>query len=236
MCTRSIFSIALPVFVVTLAAPLRPSDAAQEKTPPASAPTATWKGDPYTLATDAVSGEALGPIEKQTKIDHEGRELRFATKENAEKFKADPKKYLAAVDAKMIADQKTVYPLDTCLVTGDKLGAGAVDIVYKNRLVRLSSKEHEAKFLEDPVKSIQKLDSAVAAKQGPTYAAKKCAVTDEDLGSMGKPFDYVVGNRLIRLCCKGCKSDVMKDPMKYLTFPDRKNATEAGEKAKDSKG
>lgn len=239
MSIRSISRIVLPVFA--FAASLSYSGSAQSQSPPANAPIAPvstqqeWKGDPYTLPTDAVSGEPLGPIEKQVRIEHEGRDLRFATLENADKFKADPKKYLAAVDAKMISDQKPVYPLEVCLVTGEKLGAGAVDFVYKNRLVRLSSKDHEAAFLKDSVKYIEKLDAAVIAKQGPAYVAKSCAVSGEELGGMGKPVDYVVGNRLIRMCCKGCKGDVVKDPMKYLSFPDRKNETEAEEKAKDSK-
>jgi YHS domain-containing protein len=244
MSIRSISRIVLPIFVLAVAAPLRSSDAAQEHKqehkPPANpaAPAASqqaWAGDPYSLPTDAVSGEPLGPIEKQVRMEHEGRDLRFASLENADKFKADPKKYLAAVDAKMIADQKSVYPLDTCIVTGEKLGAGAVDVIYKNRLVRLSSKDHEAEFLKEPAKYIAKLDAAVVAKQGPTYVSKKCAVSDEDLGGMGPPVDYVVGNRLIRMCCKGCKGDVVKDPMKYLRFPDRENETEAKEKSKDSK-
>lgn len=233
MNIRRIPLVLLPLVVLSNIAPSQTPPADPAKAP--SSASQAWKGDPYTLPTDAVTGEPLGPIEKQVKVDHEGRELRFATKENAETFKADPKKYLAAVDQKTIADQKPFYPLDTCLVTGEKLGAGAVDVVHKNRLVRLSSKDHEAAFLADPAKFVAKLDAAVVAKQGPTYVMKKCAVSDEELGSMGQPVDYVVGNRLIRMCCKGCKGDVVKDPLKYLKFPDRKNVTEAEEKAKDAK-
>lgn len=238
MSTRWISRIAFTAFVLSLAAPLRSSEAASLGQDPAAKPPpvepgqpaqsqGVWKGDPYSLPTDPVSGETLGPIEKQVRIEHDGRELRFASQENADKFKADPKKYLAAVDAKIVVDQKPFYPLETCLVSNEKLGSGVVDLVYKNRLVRLSSRDHEATFLKDPAKYVAQLDAAVIAKQGPTYVAKTCAVSNEALGEMGKPVDYVVGNRLIRMCCKGCKGDVVKDPMKYLAFPDRKNETEA---------
>jgi hypothetical protein len=33
---------------------------------------------------------------------------------------------------------------------------------------------------------------------------------------MGEPLDYVVGNRLIRLCCRGCVRDFVKTPTAYL--------------------
>jgi YHS domain-containing protein len=238
MSTRSIPRFAFIVLLSLVAAPLPCPEAAQTGQDPAAKPAPVqagqpvptqgeWKGDPYSLPTDPVSGEALGAIEKQVVIQHEGRELRFATKESAEKFKADPKKYLAAVDQKLVLDQKPFYPLETCLVSGEKLDSGAPDLVYKNRLVRLSTRDHEAAFVKDSAKFIEKLDAAVIAKQGPTYVAKTCAVSNEGLGEMGAPVDYVVGNRLIRMCCKGCKKDVDKDPMKYLLFPDRKNETEA---------
>lgn len=43
-----------------------------------------------------------------------------------------------------------------------------------------------------------------------------CPVTDEPLGSMGKPLKVVVGARAVFVCCKGCDKAVLKNPEKTL--------------------
>lgn len=53
------------------------------------------------------------------------------------------------------------------------------------------------------------------------YPLKTCVVSGEELGSMGKPIEYVVKrdgqpDRKIYLCCKMCIGKVKKDPEKYL--------------------
>ena len=106
MYTRSIRSRTLSSLVVLAAASWQVAPAAQSGDKPDSARAApsagAWKGDPYMLPTDALTGDPLGPIEKQVKIEVEGREFRFANRENADKFKADAQKSIAAVDEKMI--------------------------------------------------------------------------------------------------------------------------------------
>ncbi len=187
-----------------------------------SAPPATpaFKGDPYLLDTDPVSGAKLGEIAKQVVIDHDGRELRFESDANAKAFLAEPAKYLPAVDAALVKQQLPYYPLETCPVSGDKLGGdmGApVDVIVKNRLVRLCCADCKDALHKDPEKLFAKLDAAVIAKQGNPYAAKNCVVSDEAFGGeMGEPVDVVIGNRLVRLCCAGCKKKLRKDPLKFL--------------------
>jgi len=243
MYTRSIRSLTLSSLVVLAAASWQVAPAAQSGDKPDSARAApsagAWKGDPYMLPTDALTGDPLGPIEKQVKIEVEGREFRFANRENADKFKADAQKSIAAVDEKMIRDQKPFYPLEICLVSDEKLGADAVDIVYLNRLVRLSNRDHVTTLRKDPAKYIEKLDQAVIAKQGPKYAAKTCPVSSEPLGGeMGPPVDYVVGNHLVRLCCKKCKKQIENDPLKYVHSTERKSdtGTEPKKPAKEGGG
>lgn len=48
------------------------------------------------------------------------------------------------------------------------------------------------------------------------YPLKKCVVTDEDLGSMGKPFVFKHEGREVQLCCESCKKDFNKSPAKYV--------------------
>lgn len=193
------------------------AQAIQDKPPAVSS---EFKGDPYLLDTDPVSGAALGPIESQVVFEHEGRELRCASKADAEAFKAEPAKYLPAIDARMIEHQKPFYPLDICVISGDKLGGdmGApIDFIYKNRLIRFCCKNCKPEFLKEPAKAIAKLDQAVIAKQSATYPATTCVVSGEKLGGdMGPPVDVVVGNRLIRFCCKDCQKDFRKDPLTFL--------------------
>ncbi len=176
-------------------------------------------GDPYLLDTDAATGEKLVPPQKQVVIEHDGRELRFNSEESVRTFRSDPAKYLAEVDAALVRQQLPFYPLETCPVSGEKLGemGAPVDFVYRNRLVRICCKGCKSKVLKDPAKFVARLDEAVVAAQGPKYPLTTCVVSGEELGgAMGEPIDHVVGNRLVRLCCKGCKKKVAKDPLFVL--------------------
>ena len=204
-----------------LAAPLRGSaqGGGEKDKAAAGASAKEFRGDPYLLDVDPVTGEPLGDVAKQVRIQHEGRDLRFAKKENADAFAKEPAKYLAAIDQKMVAAQTPLYPLDTCVVSGEKLGSmGApVDVVYKNRLVRFCCKQCIKKLDAEGGSIVAKIDEAVIAKQGPAYASKTCPVSDEALGGeMGDPVDVVMGNRLVRLCCKSCKKQLDKEPLTFL--------------------
>lgn len=48
------------------------------------------------------------------------------------------------------------------------------------------------------------------------YPLKTCVVSDDELGSMGKPVVFVYKGQEIKLCCKSCRKDFNKDPAKYL--------------------
>ena len=55
-----------------------------------------------------------------------------------------------------------------------------------------------------------------AEKKAKPYLLKTCAVSDEKLGSMGKPVVYVHEGREIQFCCKACVKDFKKNPAKYV--------------------
>ncbi len=53
------------------------------------------------------------------------------------------------------------------------------------------------------------------------YPLKTCLVSDEELGSMGKPADYIYRqsgqpDRLVRFCCKMCIRKFKQAPEKHL--------------------
>ena len=110
------------------------------------------------------------------------------------------------------------YPLDYCIVTGERLGGmgDAVVKVYDGREVRFCCGGCVKIFEKDKAKWTKKLDDAIIAAQKPAYPLNTCVVSGETLGSMGEPVEYVYGNRLVRLCCNGCISALNKDPEKYL--------------------
>ena len=173
---------------------------------------------PYLLPNDPVTGQSLAEAEHPVVIMHEGRELRFATQANADKFKADPQKYLPAIDAAMIKDQAPRYPLTTCVVSGESLDAMGkpADFIYNNRLIRFCCNHCKGDFLKGPAKFIAKLDAAAIEKQKAHYTAKTCPVSGEELGTMGKPADRIVGDRLVRLCCGHCEKKLRGDAATYL--------------------
>ena len=48
------------------------------------------------------------------------------------------------------------------------------------------------------------------------YPLTTCVVTDEKLGSMGKPYVIKHDGKEVQFCCKGCEKDFKKSPDKYL--------------------
>lgn len=78
-----------------------------------------------------------------------------------------------------LAKQKAAYPLDTCVVSGDKLDGGSmgapIDYVYKedgkpDRLVRFCCKSCIKDFKKEPAKYLKTIDDAATAKKsGPEH-------------------------------------------------------------------
>jgi YHS domain-containing protein len=115
------------------------------------------------------------------------------------------------------------YPLDTCIVSGEVLGADGDDVItreYDGREVRFCCKKCVKDFEQKQASYLQQLDQAIIQAQLPAYPLQTCIVSGEALGGMGDPVNYVVGNRLVRFCCKGCKKDLDADPAKYLATLD----------------
>ncbi len=177
-------------------------------------------GDAYPLNVDPVTGEELAGVDQPVVLLHEGRELHFANEENAEKFKADPEAYLPKIDKLIVEQQKPLYPLETCVVSGEKLGGDMgkpIDFVYGNRLVRFCCPGCIGQFKKDPAKYLKQIDAAVIEQQQEDYPLETCLVSGEKLGGdMGEPINFVSGNRLVRFCCKGCVKTFEKNPAHYL--------------------
>ncbi|MCB9845248.1 MAG: hypothetical protein H6811_04595 [Phycisphaeraceae bacterium] len=179
--------------------------------------------EPYTLGVCAVAGTELGPNAVTEEID--GREVKFCCTNCAGKFKADPGKYLEALNERIIEDQMPYYPIDTCLVADDALFEDGEDIaincVYKNRLIRFCCKGCVGEFEADPAMYLEKLNKAAADRQRELYPITTCLVAGGPLGSMGEPIEFVTAGRLARLCCNGCTKKYKADPAKYISMVDK---------------
>lgn len=115
------------------------------------------------------------------------------------------------------------YPLDTCPVSGEKLGSMGDPIVktYDGREVRFCCKSCIKKFEADKAGYWKKIDEKIIEAQTPYYPLATCPISGEDLGGMGEPVDYVYNNRLVRFCCEKCVGTFEKDPKPTLDRLDK---------------
>ncbi len=175
---------------------------------------------PYLADICPISGEKLGGMGEPVVRKYDGREVRFCCKGCIKDFEAAGKDGWKKLDAIMIEYQLPFYPVSTCIISGEPLIEDgediAVDRIYKGRLIRFCCKSCVSDFKKNPEATLAALDAAVIAQQGPHYPLKTCPVSGEELGGMGEPYEVVVGNHLVKLCCSGCEEDLLADPMKYL--------------------
>lgn len=185
---------------------------------PAVGPAETQQriGDPWPLDTCIVSGEKLGSMGDPIILIHEGREVRFCCQGCVGTFKADPAKYLAKADEKIIELQKPFYPLDYCIIdTAESVSGNSEQdsfSVVGNRLFIYCCPPCDEKVRVEPAKYIEILDKAVVAQQAANYPLTTCVISGQPLDSMGGVVSMVVGNQLVQLCCAGCKGKVEADP------------------------
>lgn len=176
-------------------------------------------GDPYTLLTCPVSGQKLGSMGDPITIMLEDRQILLCCAGCQAKFEKDTESYVSKIDQMMIEDQLPYYPLETCVVSKQKLTAMGEpsNRIYNNRLIRLCCNACVAGFEKDPESFIDNINAAVIEKQKDSPSQKMCVVTNEENGSMGKGIDLVIANRLVRVCCAGCVKPIYDNPQKYLS-------------------
>lgn len=129
---------------------------------PVAPPASDVVSAPYTLENCPVSGEELGSMGEPVVYLHEGREIRFCCQSCVKPFQEDPAKYLESVDAAMIEQQMPDYPLQTCVVTGMKLGSmgDPYPYIYRNHLVLFCCDGCIPAFQKDPATHLEKINQA----------------------------------------------------------------------------
>lgn len=186
----------------------------------------------YPLSVCPVTGKALGSMGAPVVKKYDGREVRFCCAGCVPKFDSDLQASFSKLDKQIVASQLSLYPLQTCVVAGGKLGSmGEPDnFVYRNRLVRFCCAGCRGNFQKDPAKYLKLLDDAAAAQQRASYPLKTCPVSGQQLGSMGDPAEMILAGRLVRLCCPPCERQLHENPARFIAQIDEawRTATRPG--------
>ena len=74
----------------------------------------------------------------------------------------DPEKYIAKLDAAAIAEQKSTYPLTTCVSTGGGFKESSPWFIVGDRAVRTCCGGCKGKVMKNPRAAVAKLDAATA--------------------------------------------------------------------------
>ncbi len=117
------------------------------------------------------------------------------------------------------------WPLDTCVVSGGKLGSMGDPIImlHEGREVRFCCKGCIGTFEKDPAKFLSKADKAIIEQQKVHYPLDYCIVEKAEpvTGNPEEDTFAVVGNRLFIFCCPSCEKKVRAEPAKYIAILDK---------------
>lgn len=112
------------------------------------------------------------------------------------------------------------YTLDTCPVSGQKLGSMGDPIVmeYDGREVRFCCDGCIDTFEADQAGYWAEIDEKIIEDQFRYYPTETCVVSGEPLveNSEDIAINMVYGNRLVRLCCKMCAREFKAEPKKFV--------------------
>lgn len=105
------------------------------------------------------------------------------------------------------------YPLDTCVVSGEKLGGMGEPFAFTqdNQEIKLCCKSCKKDFDKDSAKFMGKV--AEANKKVKPYKADTCPVSGEKLGD--DAVALVHQSQEVKFCCKNCMKKFEKDPAKF---------------------
>ncbi len=118
------------------------------------------QADAYPLEVCAVSGEKLGGMGEPVSLVVDNRLVKLCCKGCVDEAKKEPAKVFKKLDDAVIAKQKPTYPLATCVVSTEKLGGEAIDVVIGVKFLRVCCADCVDTVKEQPLKWLAKLDDA----------------------------------------------------------------------------
>ena len=97
-----------------------------------------------------------------------------------------------------------VYPITTCIVSGEKLDAKKqVATTANGRTFQVCSEECAKKLAAAPEEYSGKLDAKIIAEQSPFYALTTCPISNEKIED-GKGKFKVIDGVMAHFCCSKC--------------------------------
>jgi hypothetical protein len=169
----------------------------------------------YPLTTCVISGEELGSGGmKAVDVVRDGHLVSLCCKMCTKELDKDPAAAIRKIEAAVVAAQSVSYPLDACVVGGDKLDDKAVSVVVGTKLVKLCCNDCKKSLLAEPSKYVARVDQAWIVAQSANYPLDICPISEHALGD--KPVKYLHGVTLVQLCCEDCVPAFEKDPKPVL--------------------
>lgn len=110
------------------------------------------------------------------------------------------------------------YLLDICPISGEKLGEMGEPVIktIDGREVRFCCGDCVPMFEKNKKSLFAKLDKLMIANQLPYYPLTTCILSGEELDEHDSSVDFILGNRLFRVCCNDCKDMLTKNPGKFV--------------------
>ena len=169
----------------------------------------------YPLTTCPVSGEELGSGGMKPKdIVADGQLIELCCASCKKEVDKKPAEFVKKVQDAAVAAQKAHYPLETCVVSGDKLDDKRALVVVASKLFELCCDGCKKDLAADPAKYAAKLDQAYIDQQSQGYPLATCPVSNEPLGD--KPVKLLHGTTLVQFCCGDCVKDFEANPKPTL--------------------
>lgn len=198
-----------------LASAQNPTPAGEAKKPAPAAAQAVYSTKAlYPLNTCVVTDEELEG--GGTTVEVGGRTFKLCCKKCSTKLEKDVATYAKKVDAAIVAAQLPKYPLNTCPVSGEKLGGMGepVRIVLDGTLVQLCCAKCTKQATSESTQIAMKVRDAAFAQQMAKYPLKTCVVDGKELGA--DAVNTMFGMTLVRTCCAKCVAAIEKEPASFL--------------------
>lgn len=186
--------------------------------PPANA--AGFVGDPYPLDTCIVTGEPLGDhpvvlvLKDQRDALQEGRQLKFVNEDARNRFLTNQREYLVKLDNEIIAKFASSYPLTRDVVEIDKMLVERNEFVFGNRCYVVARAKNIDNFVKQSGRYVKSYDKMVGTMQRNHYPLDTSIVSGNKLPE--KPYDVVIGARLLRVVDEAEAKTLLEDPRPYL--------------------
>ena len=133
----------------------------------------------YPLETCVVSGKELGSMGEPVDYVYDNQLVRLCCAGCIKALEEHPDKYMGKLEearARQAAESVKPYPLDTCIVSGGKLGSMGEPVtrVYKGQEVKFCCAGCIPRFEQDPDKYMEKIHSVGGDPAEATHDHKNC--------------------------------------------------------------